>query len=139
MAVLLKFVLFKRLSDVLHVKMSLADIQFRLQWYANFIPFKSIRYYLGGHPNTAAAVQNLAGNVLLFAPLGFFVPLLRPRFTGVIQVGALALGASLLLEVIQLLTGLGGFDVDDLILNTVGGLIGWLAFKAAQQIKGRCG
>jgi len=75
-------------------------------------------------------VQNLAGNVLLFMPLGFFLPLLRPQSNGAVRVGAAVAGSSLLLEVIQLLTGLGGFDVDDLILNVLGGLMGWLALRA---------
>lgn len=133
LAVLVKFILLKRFSDLMFVNMSLPHIRFRLQHYANFTPFKTIGYYMSGHANTIISVENIAGNVLLFSPLGFFVPLLRPRLTRVGQIGALAFGTSLLLELVQLLTGLGGFDVDDLILNVLGGLLGWLALTVIQR------
>lgn len=127
LVVLVKFILFKRFSDLMFVNISPDDIQFRLQYYANFTPFKTIAYYLSGQPNATAAVANIAGNILLFSPLGFLLPLYRSRPTRASHVGAIAFGTSLLLELIQLLTGLGGFDVDDLILNVLGGLLGWLA------------
>jgi len=133
LGVLVKFILFKRVSDLMFVDTSLHSLLFRLQHHANFTPFKTIGYYMFGHANTIISVANVAGNILLFIPLGFFVPLLRHRSTSAGRVGALAFGTSLLLELIQLLTGLGGFDVDDLILNVLGGLIGWLAFNVRQR------
>lgn len=79
-------------------------------------------------------MQHIAGNILLFCPLGFLVPLLYPRCARLVQIGALAFGSSLLLEGIQLVTGLGGFDVDDLILNVLGGLLGWLAYRLLRRL-----
>jgi len=75
------------------------------------------------------AIENLAGNILLFVPLGLLVPLLYPRLGSLVRTGGLALGSSLLIECIQLATGLGGCDVDDVLLNAVGGLLGWLAYR----------
>lgn len=113
---------------------TLTRLQSRLEHGANFTPFKTIDYYLRGHANTPIAVSNLGGNIILFSPLGLLVPFIFPRFRSVRQVTAIALGTSLFLELVQLLTGLGSFDVDDLLLNVVGGLIGVLAFKGVRRL-----
>lgn len=69
-------------------------------------------------------MTNIGGNILLFSPLGFLVPIIVPKIRGARQTATIAFGVSLSLELIQLLTGLGGFDVDDLLLNVLGGMIG---------------
>ncbi|WP_240665818.1 VanZ family protein [Agromyces sp. LHK192] len=84
-----------------------------------------------GHPLTDPAVLQLALNVLLFVPLGVFVRLLWRR--GVVVSLLAGLGLSLLIELTQL-TGVWGlypcayrvFDVDDLLTNTLGAVIGSL-------------
>lgn len=75
------------------------------------------------------AFANLAGNVLIFMPFGFFMPMAsrywnRSFFLTVFY----SFGLSFFVEVFQLLTKVGSFDVDDLLLNTVGGLLGYLLF-----------
>ncbi|MFJ9389146.1 VanZ family protein [Nocardioides sp. NPDC101246] len=78
---------------------------------------------------TSAAFLQVALNVVLFVPLGFFVRAIAGR--GVLVAGALGLATSLLIETTQL-TGIWGlypcayrvFDVDDLMINTVGAVIG---------------
>ncbi|MFE7227547.1 VanZ family protein [Nocardioides sp. NPDC057577] len=80
---------------------------------------------------TSAAFLQVALNVVLFVPLGFFVRAIAGR--GVVVAGALGLATSLLIETTQL-TGIWGlypcayrvFDVDDLMINTVGAVIGSL-------------
>ena len=71
--------------------------------------------------------MNLVGNVIVFMPFGFFMSLAkgRPHFFGVIGV---SLGFSFVVEVFQLFTKVGSFDVDDLLLNTLGGILGYLIF-----------
>lgn len=71
---------------------------------------------------------NLFGNVICFMPLGFVLPVLRPRRWGFFRVACLSFLASVLVEIIQLVTKLGSCDVDDVILNTCGGMAGWLLF-----------
>lgn len=51
-----------------------------------------------------------------------------PKVRTCSQIAAISLAVGLLLEVAQLLTGLGSFDVDDLILNVAGGVLGWLVY-----------
>ncbi len=84
-------------------------------------------------PGTAI---HLVGNVLAFIPLGIFIPVLTGNklFSG-LKVFLLSLLLSLGYEVTQLVTGMGIFDVDDLMLNTLGGLIGYIVFTMAMGLK----
>lgn len=81
---------------------------------------------------TTTAFEQMTLNVLLFVPLGIFARLLWKR--GLVGTGLLGFGCSLLIEVTQLTANWGTapfqyriFDVDDLITNTSGALLGWVA------------
>lgn len=105
----------------------------RLQ-LGNFIPFKSISnniQSLSGHD-----VINLVGNIAVFIPFGMFLVLLSKN-KGMSFIGVLAqsLSLSLCLEFLQVVFFIGSFDVDDLILNTSGGLLGYSAFKLYDKFK----
>ena len=79
------------------------------------------------------AIVNLAGNVILFIPLGWFLPRVFPRLGRlwkVLLVAALAIGC---IELIQLLTLRGSFDVDDFILNLPGVSIGYGIHKLTHK------
>ena len=83
--------------------------------------------------NVRHAVVNLVGNVVMFIPLGYFLPKLSTKkrgFWGTMLAGA---GLILAVEVMQLLTLLGSCDVDDLILNMVGVLLGFLLWKIRKK------
>lgn len=71
------------------------------------------------------ALINLVGNVVAFMPFGFFLPLLSVKERRVVMILLLTFELSLVIEVIQLFTGVGSFDVDDLLLNTIGGWLGY--------------
>jgi glycopeptide antibiotics resistance protein len=67
------------------------------------------------------------GNVLLFAPLGFLLPLRWPQLNRWWRVMALGAGTSLGIELAQLaMTGSHRADVNDVLLNTLGASLGWL-------------
>lgn len=68
---------------------------------------------------------NLILNIGLFLPLGILLPLLHPKFQKGRYVVLSGFGLSLSIELIQLLTGLGFCDVDDLFCNTLGAFFGW--------------
>ena len=99
----------------------------------NLIPFRTVIAYLTdltAHTATARhAFINLGGNLLLFIPLGIFLPLLSEKLRRLPQCMHTAALLLLAVELIQLLTTLGSFDVDDLILNLAGTLIGALIIK----------
>ena len=79
------------------------------------------------------AVINLAGNVVMFIPLGFFLPRAFPRLRHFFRTFFLAVLVICLIEAVQYATWLGTCDVDDLILNTVGVCIGYPFSKIKQN------
>ena len=81
---------------------------------------------------------NLLGNVLIFVPFGFFRTFTSKsgRIFGTVIDGFLV---SLLVEGFQFISKVGRFDVDDLILNTSGVVIGHLLFVACNAIRRKYG
>ncbi|KQR52658.1 hypothetical protein ASF88_14240 [Leifsonia sp. Leaf336] len=101
----------------------------------NLIPFGTIWNYLSGDAGVprGIAISNLVGNVAAFIPLGVFLPLLR-RSTGIWSNLLIVLCASVGVEIVQGIVGVGASDIDDVILNTLGGLIGILFFAALLRL-----
>ncbi|HEX7846961.1 MAG TPA: VanZ family protein [Chitinophagaceae bacterium] len=96
---------------------------------ANTVPFRTINmYYKGYKHNNKIATYNLLGNLLGFIPFGFLLPLAVPWFRRFFPMLMAILLLSIDYETIQLITGLGIFDVDDLLLNSTGALVGYLFF-----------
>ncbi|EHB68671.1 VanZ family protein [Paenibacillus lactis] len=94
----------------------------RLPEYSyNIIPLSTIRHYIPIH--SMEALINIAGNIGVFLPFGVLIPLaIQAGFAKTI---AYFLPGILLLELIQLITRRGSLDVDDVILNTTGVMIGY--------------
>ncbi|MFI5960837.1 VanZ family protein [Streptomyces asoensis] len=94
--------------------------------HSNLRPGDSLRAYLD-QPELRDAVKQIGGNVVLGVPFGILVPLVAPGARGVLRVMLLTAGVMLLVEFAQgaLVTG-RAFDIDDVILNTTGALIGYL-------------
>lgn len=134
--ILSKFILFKYLSipDIVD------HFAFRYggaNWSShNVIPFKTIGEYLMGadHLNLNIRISNLLGNVIGFIPFGFILPLWSSRFRGLKQTAVATFCLSLVFELLQLVFRFGSFDVDDLILNTLGGMLGCLAVKLVSMM-----
>ena len=74
------------------------------------------------------AVLNLFGNIIAFVPFGIFIPALSGNRIKFVNTVILTFIFSMVIETVQLYYQLGVFDVDDLILNTCGGLIGYLIY-----------
>lgn len=79
-------------------------------------------------------MRNVLGNVLLLMPLGFFIPILWSRFRQLKRIVLLGFTLSVLIEFLQLLQSLiGGIgrvsDVDDVIFNVLGTIIGYYIYK----------
>jgi glycopeptide antibiotics resistance protein len=100
----------------------------------NLIPFKTITFYLFADINLNIRIENLAGNIIGFMPFGFLLPVLSKRFFKFKTITLATFCLSLTYETIQLLFGFGSFDVDDLILNTLGGMLGYLSIKLIHLI-----
>lgn len=91
---------------------------------ANFIPFKTIRMYIK-YADRLNSFENLAGNIFAFVPFGILFPLKRKKKSGLMDVLANALVLVLGIEVFQLFSAFGAFDVDDIILNCFGAVLGY--------------
>ncbi|WP_249727583.1 VanZ family protein, partial [Bacillus paralicheniformis] len=75
-------------------------------------------------------IVNLLGNLLIFTPMGFLLPLLSKKFRKTWVIICLGFFASLAVETIQFIFTVGSADIDDLILNTIGAWLGYIAYKA---------
>lgn len=78
----------------------------------------------------------LVGNIVLFIPVGFLFPVVvnRKKWYAVFASG---LVFSLLIECIQLVTKRGCFDLDDILFNVIGEMIGYGCFRVAEVICGK--
>ena len=110
----------------------------------NLIPFAEIRRFIlyRNYVSTEAFLLNLMGNLLVFFPVGMLIPLWRTKKTGFIRILIYTFLFTLCIESLQLVTRVGVFDVDDLLMNTLGGLAGWvcycLALKVFRIVRKRC-
>ena len=94
---------------------------------ANFTPFKTIKMYIRYYARLNS-FENLFGNILIFIPFGYLLPSVFRRYRNLFFFFANTFLFVLGIEVFQLFSAFGAFDVDDLILNCFGGLIGYAAF-----------
>lgn len=100
----------------------------------NLIPCRTLRLFFGllddHRPHLVrAALINLLGNVVMFVPLGLFLPFL---FVPLRKLWRAMVTASLLIaavEITQLFTLVGSCDVDDLLLNLLGTALGYGLYK----------
>ncbi|MGW7607377.1 VanZ family protein [Streptomyces sp. NPDC054766] len=92
----------------------------------NLHPGRSLRAYLD-QPELRDAVKQIGGNLVLGVPFGVLLPVVFPKTRGILRVLALTAVVMLLVELVQgaLITG-RSFDIDDVILNTAGALVGYL-------------
>ncbi len=96
----------------------------------NLMPFVEILRYDFGTPQF---MKQVLGNIILFIPFGYFVT----YYTNIKKMGSIFLttiGVSLVIETVQYFIG-RSFDVDDIILNVTGGILGFLLFVALDAIK----
>ncbi len=100
--------------------------------FQNTLPMRTLFDYVlhFEHYSVYTIAYNLLGNIALFVPLGLLLPLLFLSFQSIHRVFFTALFASLGVEFLQFLLALGSFDVDDLLLNVLGGLCGYGLFRA---------
>ena len=105
---------------------------------ANWVPFATIRrFYSSNRLRTTYKVDNLGGNVLGFIPLAFLLCQLYTTGSRTRKAFFTTALISLGFECIQLVTPLGVFDIDDLILNTFGGLLGIGFFSVTRSLRSR--
>lgn len=106
--------------------------------YYNIIPFKDIIFFINWglfHNELTSASKNLFGNIIAFMPFGFIFPLLCPRFIKFKRIIWISFLLPFCVELTQLCGSLAlqtvwkFADVDDVILNMTGVILGFLILK----------
>ena len=97
--------------------------------------FESRSYHYNLELFKEIGLLNLVGNVVAFIPFGFFLPILHVKCRSFLFTTFLSFEFSLMVETIQLVSKVGSFDVDDLLLNTIGGALGCLTFLCMNRIR----
>ena len=105
----------------------------------NLIPFKTIFEQIVGRNEVVSQIDiadvsilNLLSNIFLFSPIGFFVPLINERYISLKKIIFIGVSTSCVVEVIQLFIG-RSCDIDDVILNTCGVVIGFIILKCIKE------
>ena len=106
----------------------------------NLIPFKSI-IGLISTSSAMIALKNIGGNILLLMPLGFGVPIIWKKYNYLKKSIIIGILATVSIELIQLLMSIPIgyqykiFDIDDIILNTIGFTIGFIIYKLMFKLR----
>lgn len=102
----------------------------------NLIPFKSIEQLIRDGFDKPFVVRNVLGNIILFCPLGFFVPLLWKSFNSNKKTIFLGFAVSVLIESSQFFLLVNrSVDIDDVILNVLGTILGVIIYRVSSMLK----
>ena len=107
----------------------------------NLVPFRTIygSVYIIVHRTNPYLIPHeiisLLGNFALFMPFGYFIPRLFEKYRVFIKFILFTFVVLLSIETIQVLTIRGCFDVDDIILNLAGAVIGFFIARIAMSWK----
>ena len=114
-------------SETLDRTMVSDEYRYNLTLFKEITRFWNMRHTYGWN----VTIVNLLGNVVCFMPFGFLLPTISKKkvFKNFLSVTFMAMLFSIGIETAQLLTKVGAFDVDDIFLNTVGGLLGYILMK----------
>ncbi|MCB5238571.1 VanZ family protein [Niallia circulans] len=90
---------------------------------------KTISTYINaifsGNMNLDIPLKNLFGNLLMFLPMGIYLPYFVKRLKRISSFSVTFMIILLVIEITQSISRRGSFDIDDFILNTIGALIGF--------------
>lgn len=100
-------------------------------YYGVYPPFHSVGTIIENLKKSGVR-SNFLGNILLFIPIGLLFPIVTGKTKWYWTIGV-GLSFSLLIETIQLITSLGYFDPDDIMLNTLGMAIGFGLWKCVHR------
>lgn len=106
----------------------------------NLVLFKEIKrfWYYRDQVGWYAMFTNIFGNVIVFLPFGYFLPM-ASKYRSFLETIFYSFALSFGVESVQLILKVGCFDVDDLLLNTIGGMIGYIIFVIHEMIRRRHG
>lgn len=105
----------------------------------NLTPLKEIKrfmkYIWDNDALGRAARLNIFGNIIAFIPFGIYLPYTSESKLGFISTFLYTFSLSLTIELVQLITKVGSGDVDDIILNALGGVIGYILWYIYTKLR----
>ena len=105
----------------------------------NLTPLKEIKrfmkYIWDNDALGRAARLNIFGNIIAFIPFGIYLPYTSESKLGFISTFLYTFSLSLTIELVQLITKVGSCDVDDIILNALGGVIGYILWYIYTKLR----
>ena len=106
------------------------------EYHYNLVLFREIKRFWNYREQLGmfATATNLLGNVLIFLPFGFFMAM-ASRYRSFLNTLIYSFALSLTIELSQLFMKVVCFDVDDLLLNTIGGILGVITFLICNVIR----
>jgi glycopeptide antibiotics resistance protein len=81
------------------------------------------------------ASTQVIGNLVMLLPLGIYIPLLFPKLSGFFRIFIICLLVSVSIELMQLITNVRSTDIDDVILNTSGAVVGYIIYKLIRLVE----
>lgn len=133
-----KIVLYKELKNLIYIVYCFALFQLVTtsdfeSFSNNFVPFKEIMRY---ETTSVLFYRNVIGNIAIFIPFGFIITDMihdKAKKFNILITALITLLTSLTIEIIQMFIG-RSFDVDDIILNFLGGILGFITCFIAHKI-----
>ena len=105
----------------------------------NLTPLKEIKrfmkYIWDNDALGRAARLNIFGNIIAIIPFGIYLPYTSESKLGFISTFLYTFSLSLTIELVQLITKVGSCDVDDIILNALGGVIGYILWYIYTKLR----
>ncbi len=122
LVVLIRIVLFKQVA-LYNLFAAIGSMERTI----SIIPFKSLLDMVNNNISVTRILENILGNIAIFIPFGLLLPIVqKDKSKKIILYGLIT---SALIEIIQYVFALGSSDIDDLMLNTLGTVIGYLLYK----------
>lgn len=125
--ILFTFFLFDRIDGIIRPLTIDPDMTYPVRM--NLVPLKQLFWY----EIRREMYINIIGNIVMFIPTGYLLAALFPKLNTFWKVAFAGAFISLCIELIQLLVPARGSDIDDVILNTAGTMIGCFLFILSHQ------
>lgn len=102
-------------------------------WGVNLVPFRTIRNYVK-YSGFLHTMINIFGNIIIFVPFGILLAEIFPKKRNILKILGITFATSFFVEFIQFFIG-RSVDIDDLILNLLGSVIGYFIWKKILRFK----
>jgi len=100
----------------------------------NIVPLYSvIKMIIDANVSSQQVFKNIVGNIAIFVPMGIFLPLLFKE-TGLKVIVIKGIFISCTFEILQFIFAIGNTDIDDIILNLLGLMLGWFIFNLINNL-----